>query len=64
MNTTVTIEFEGRTYTGEIEIKDDRVTVISPLGRETAPIGDTAPADLARAMLRELAEDARKRQAH
>jgi hypothetical protein len=57
----VTIDFDGRTITGAYTVWSGLITVSSALGKKTAQVGGSRSPDardeLARIMLRELAEE-------
>ena len=58
----VSIELDGRTYTGQVNVENGRVFVSTPYGLKSTQIGSNLPESVARMMLRDLvlAEKARK----
>jgi hypothetical protein len=61
MEDEVTIERDGRAYTGRYRARDDMVTVTSEHGERSVRLAGSAPDVLARMMLRELVQRSRTR---
>ena len=61
MEDDVTIERDGRAYTGRYRVRDDVVTVTGEHGERSVRLAGSAPDVLARMMLRELVQRSRTR---
>ncbi|MCX7143740.1 MAG: hypothetical protein NT123_22390 [Proteobacteria bacterium] len=53
----VTIEMEGKTYKGSCWVAGKILTVSTGLGGKSRQVGESAPEDLAKQFLQELAKD-------
>ena len=60
--TEVSLEMEGQTYTGEVHVSRNILTVDSAYGRKTSQVGTSLVESVARRLLREIvrAEKVRK----
>jgi hypothetical protein len=58
----ISVEIDGKTYTGQFEISGRVITVTTPFGRTSTQLGQWDPKVIAAALLRELVQEAKGRQ--
>ncbi len=61
MSEDITVEVDGKTYSGRVEISRDLVTVSTPYGSKTTQIGGSPAESIARIMLREFVQAEKQR---
>ncbi len=61
MGEDITVEIDGKTYSGRVEVSRDLVTVSTPYGSKTTQIGGSPAESIARTLLREIVQAEKQR---